>query len=101
MPILALRNPTFQPAMRVIASITQANPAVVTTAANHGFSDGQYVELFDVGGMDEVNGQTFHLGKYDTYADAEECGILILPSSIALGSDCSVIVSSFPERINC
>ena len=45
MPILALRNPTFQPAMRVIASITQANPAVVTTTFDHNYLTGEVVRI--------------------------------------------------------
>ncbi len=45
MPILALQNPTFQPAMRVIASITQANPAVVTTTFDHNYQTGEVVRI--------------------------------------------------------
>lgn len=54
-------NDRFGTTAPTISSITQASPAVVTTSAAHGFSDGQYIELFDVGGMTEVNGQTFHI----------------------------------------
>jgi|KBSSwiStaDraftv2_1062776.scaffolds.fasta_scaffold488680_2 hypothetical protein len=38
-------NPIFQPAMRLIASITQANPAVVTTTFDHLYITGTIVRL--------------------------------------------------------
>jgi hypothetical protein len=40
MPILAFQHPIFQPAMRIIAAITNANPASVTTTFAH-----QYITL--------------------------------------------------------
>jgi hypothetical protein len=39
-----------------ISNITQANPAVVTTALNHGYSNGQIVTAFNVLGMNQTNG---------------------------------------------
>jgi len=39
-----------------ISNITQANPAVVTTALNHGYSNGQIVTAFNVLGMNQING---------------------------------------------
>lgn len=44
---------TAQP--KAITNITKANPAVVTSAA-HGFSNGNVVLIWDVGGMTEING---------------------------------------------
>jgi hypothetical protein len=41
-----------------ITGITQANPAVVTSAA-HGFSNGDWVFITGVGGMTQVNGKSF------------------------------------------
>jgi len=41
-----------------ITGITQANPAVVTSAG-HGLVDGQWVKLAAVAGMTQVNGRTF------------------------------------------
>lgn len=38
-------NPTFQPAMRLIDSITNAFPAVVTTTFAHQYKDGTIVRL--------------------------------------------------------
>ena len=42
-----------------ITGITRANPAVVTTAENHGLSDGAEVWITDVVGMTEVNNQKY------------------------------------------
>ena len=42
-----------------ITGITRANPAVVTTAENHGLSDGDEVWITDVAGMTEVNNQKY------------------------------------------
>lgn len=38
-------NPMFQPAMRLIDSITQANPAVITTTFAHQYITGTIVRL--------------------------------------------------------
>lgn len=42
----------------VITDVTQAAPGVVTAAA-HGFANGDWVKIFDVAGMPQVNGRTF------------------------------------------
>lgn len=50
-------NPIFQPAMRLIASITQAKRAVVTTTFAHQYLDGTIVR-FDIppaDGMQQIN----------------------------------------------
>lgn len=44
-PILAQKFPVFQKAMRVISSITNANPAAVTTTFNHQYVTGMIVRL--------------------------------------------------------
>jgi hypothetical protein len=41
----AYPNPIFQPAMRLIASITNANPALVTTTFAHQYKTGLIVRL--------------------------------------------------------
>lgn len=48
---------TFNPRQRVIANITQASPAVVTTLVDHGFSTGQKVRMVvpSNGSMTELN----------------------------------------------
>lgn len=59
MAIYALANPIYQPAMRIIASITNANPAVVTTTFNHLYNNETIVRL-DIPpgyGMQQINQQ--------------------------------------------
>jgi hypothetical protein len=54
--------PTFASSdVATITNITQANPAVVTTAAAHGFSTGNIVDIAGVVGMTEVNGNTYRI----------------------------------------
>lgn len=57
MAILANPNPIFQRAMRIISSITQEFPAVVTTTFAHQYKDGMIVRLnIPLGwGMQEAN----------------------------------------------
>lgn len=45
MAILATQFPVYQPAMRIISSITNADPAVVTTTFNHQYQSGLIVRL--------------------------------------------------------
>lgn len=51
-----------------ISNVTQANPCVVTTASNHGFSTDQFVRLTDMNssipvlrGMDPINNKKFKI----------------------------------------
>ena len=46
----AVEDPQFQPAMRLLSSVTRANPAVVTTTFDHDYLDGTIVR--------------FHIPKY-------------------------------------
>ncbi len=45
MPILATEYPVYQPAMRVISSITNAKKAVITTTFNHQYTTGMIMRL--------------------------------------------------------
>lgn len=45
MAILAQEHPTFQSAMRIIASITKSNPAIVTTTFAHNYLTGEILRL--------------------------------------------------------
>lgn len=45
MSILAIENPVFQRAMRIISNVTNANPAVVTTTFDHQYLTGMIVRL--------------------------------------------------------
>lgn len=49
-----------------ISSISKANPAVVTTSAAHGFSTGDKVKIFGVGGMTQVNNLYFTVTSIDS-----------------------------------
>ena len=57
MATLALESPTFQPAMRIVTAITQANPASVTTSFDHDYKNGTVVRLIvpEGFGMDQMN----------------------------------------------
>src|SRR5277367_4110114 len=57
MSILAQKRPVYQPSMRIIANITNANPAVVTTTFAHQYYSGTIVRLnFPTGyGMEQAN----------------------------------------------
>lgn len=52
---------TYLPAAQIILDISQANPALVTTAVNHGYQDGLYVDIIIPypGSMEQVNGNTY------------------------------------------
>lgn len=45
MPILAIEDPRYQPAMRIISAFTNANPAVITTSFDHDYITGTIVRL--------------------------------------------------------
>ena len=59
-----------------VTAVTQANPGVVTTLSNHGFSTGDEVGFLNIGGMTQLNGNgytitvvndtTFSLNSTDT-----------------------------------
>jgi hypothetical protein len=64
---ISTQNPTYQPALRTILSITQANPALVTTtfdglvAGDHGYETGWIVRIrvpygFGMTKLDEFKG---------------------------------------------
>lgn len=52
-------------ASKSITGITQANPAVATSAG-HGFSNGDEVAIFGVGGMSQVNNRNFKVAGVTT-----------------------------------
>ena len=45
MPILAVKKPIFQPAMRVISTITNGFPCTVTTTFDHNYVTGMIVRV--------------------------------------------------------
>ena len=58
-PSYSFKNPVYKPAMRVIAGITNAQVATVTTTVNHGYIIGTIVRLdiASTGGMLQANQQ--------------------------------------------
>jgi hypothetical protein len=56
-------NPVFKPATKLLASITRANPALVTTTTAHEYNTGLIVRLIipTACGMPQLNGQTFQI----------------------------------------
>lgn len=57
---LANQNPIFQPATRVISSITQAAQAEITTTLNHQYQPGLIVriDVNNANGMTQINQRT-------------------------------------------
>lgn len=53
-------NPDYFPAMRLIAAITNTNPAQVTTTFAHGYGTGMIVRLVvpEADGMQQINNKT-------------------------------------------
>ena len=58
MAILAIEDPSFQPAYRIVTGITNAFPALVTTSFDHQYFDGTIVRLYVPNdyGMRQANG---------------------------------------------
>jgi len=58
MSFYANPDPTYQPAMRLVTNITNANPCVVTTSFDHDYITGTIVRLYVpvYYGMFQVNG---------------------------------------------
>jgi hypothetical protein len=63
-------DPTTGTAITV-TGITQASPAVVTTATAHGFADDQRVALSGVLGMTEINGTNYYVKSSPTTTTLE------------------------------
>lgn len=93
-------NPIFQPAMRLIASITNANPALVTTTFAHQYKTGLICRL-DIPlsvGMQQANGlqgvitvnsdTSFYITIDTTYFDP----FVMPPSPPPLVNTCAQVV---------
>jgi hypothetical protein len=63
--------PPTQGTQFTVTGITQANPAVVTTSAPHGFADDEAVILTGVVGMTEINGTTYYVKSSPTATTLE------------------------------
>jgi len=47
---------------KTVSAVTKANPGVVTTSADHGLSEGDFVTFTDIGGMTQLNGNVYKVG---------------------------------------
>ena len=56
-------NDKFGTTAPTITAIGQLAGSTTIAAGTHGFESGQYVEIFDVGGMTELNGFTYNITK--------------------------------------
>lgn len=101
MTILAQQNPNFQPAMRIISSITNANPAVVTTTFDHNYSTGEIVRIRigPGGGMfqidKEVGAITVTGNTTFTFPlDSTNFDIFVVPADIQLSATTNPVTSA-------
>ena len=60
MAILAQQYPVYQPAMRIISTISNSNPAVVTTTFAHQYRSGLIVRLIIPTGFGQAELNEFH-----------------------------------------
>ena len=117
-PSYSFVNPVYKPAMRVIAGITQAPQATVTTTVNHGYIVGTIVriDIVPTGGMEQINQQTgtiltvpspttFTININTTLYDA-----FTIPSSfpppyndsqvVPIGEDASILTAAVVNALN-
>lgn len=75
-------NDKFIAAAKNITGITQANPGVVTSVA-HGYDTGDRVLIESVGGMTQLNGNSYYAVKItdDTYSLTTLAGVAVNTSS--------------------
>ncbi len=59
--ITAASAATSSQALKTITAITQNNPGAVTTSTAHGFTTGDYIYIYGVVGMTQVNGRLFQI----------------------------------------
>lgn len=89
-----------------VSNITQANPGVVTTNINHGFTTGQTIQMNGVVGMTAVNGvnytatvtglQTFSIGVNTSGFGAYVSGGIVTPNL----RNVSVNINDYPNTYN-
>ena len=59
-----------------VSGATNANPGVITTSVNHGLKNGQQVDFFNIGGMTQLNGNTYYV-------------TVLTPTTFSIGTDTS------------
>lgn len=98
-PSFSYPFPVYQPAMRVISSITNGFPSVVTTTVNHQYLDGTIVRLivptgFGMVQANQLTGSILVLSPttFSVDIDTTLFDVFVLPSSFPLDyNDAQVI----------
>lgn len=92
-------NPVFQPSMRLIASITNSFPAIVTTTFAHGYFTGTIVRLDipEADGMQQANGLigSISVTGDDTFTmniDTTNFDVFSIPSDVPTINTCAQVV---------
>jgi hypothetical protein len=47
---------------KTVSGVTKANPGVVTTSTDHGYTEGDFVTFTNIGGMTQLNGNVYKVG---------------------------------------
>ena len=108
----AIETPTFQPALRLIDSITNSNPAVITTSFDHDYETGTVVRIYvpkwyGMLQMNELTGEitvtgtdTFSIDIDSTFFDVFDIPATIpwyvntYPSVIPIGEDNGMLTAA-------
>ena len=108
----AIETPTFQPALRLIDSITNSNPATITTSFDHDYETGTVVRIYvpkwyGMTQMDKLTGEitvtgtdTFTIDIDTTAFDAFSIPgtipwyVTTYPSVIPIGEDSDMLTSA-------
>ena len=92
-------SPTYQPAMRIISAITQANPASITTSIDHDYITGEIVRLRipDTFGMSQINGKQGEITVTgnDTFTiniDSSKFDAFAIPAPLPPAYTCAQVV---------
>lgn len=92
-------SPMFQPAMRIISSITNANPAVITTTIDHDYLSGEIIRLIipDGFGMEQANnliGKITVTGTFTFSVDIDTItfDVFAAPSPLPSAYTCAQII---------
>lgn len=98
----AVQTPFYQPAMRAISSITQANPCVITTTFAHNYYSTDVVSLFipPFFGMRELNGQQGQITVIDSTSFSFPYDTTNLDAFVDPGTNQFAQVLCFAENVN-
>jgi hypothetical protein len=80
-----------------VTAITQAQPPLVTTDLNHGYSTGQVVQINDATGMTTINGYEYVVGSVPT---PTTFNLNVEITSITWASDVVTVVTASPHGLS-